>query len=167
MPIQGGIALSDSNRKVTFTPASALAPNTTYTVTVQPTIADMADRLIDNPGNFTFQTGAGADLTRASVTTASPLSGAQGVPVNAVVEAQFSKRIDPLTVTGATFTVTPSGGFSIPGTITTTGDGLSATFTPSAPLQAGTIYNVNVSGGITDLTGQALLGIGSSFTTAP
>ncbi|HET8889245.1 MAG TPA: Ig-like domain-containing protein, partial [Candidatus Angelobacter sp.] len=163
--IQGGIALSDSNRRITFTPAAALTPNSTYTVSVQPSIADLADRLIDNPGTFTFQTGAGTDTTRPSITTVSPLNGASGVPVNSVIEAQFSERINPLTVNGTDFTVTPSGGLQIPGTIVVSSDGLSATFTPSAPLLPGTSYSVFVSSSITDLTGQTLIPIFSSFTT--
>jgi hypothetical protein len=51
--------------------------------------------------------------------------------------------------------------------VVTSADGLSATFTPSAPLLPGTLYFFNVTGGITDLTGQAIIGIGNSFTTAP
>jgi large repetitive protein len=163
--IQGGIALSDSNRRITFTPAAALTPNSSYTVSVQPSIADLADRLIDNPGTFTFQTGAGTDTTRPSVVTLSPLNGAGGVPVNSVIEAQFSERINPLTVNGTDFTVTPSNGLQIPGTIVVSSDGLSATFTPSAPLLTGTNYSVFLSSSITDLTGQALIPIFSSFTT--
>ena len=60
--VAGSIALSDSNRKITFTPAVILAAATNYTVTVSPSIADLADRLIDNAGTFTFQTGAGTDV---------------------------------------------------------------------------------------------------------
>src|SRR6185437_12005400 len=154
--VQGGIALSDSNRRITFTPSAAFPANSTVTVTVQPSIADLADRLIDNPGTFTFQTGTATDTTRPSVVTLSPVNGAAGVPVNSVVEVQFSERINPLTVNASDFTVTPTSGLQIPGTIVVSADGQSATFTPSAALQAGTTYTATVSSSITDLTGQAL-----------
>src|SRR6185437_12895124 len=163
--VQGGIALSDSNRRITFTPSAAFPANSTVTVTVQPSIADLADRLIDNPGTFTFQTGTATDTTRPSVVTLSPVNGAAGVPVNSVVEVQFSERIDPLTVIASDFTVTPTSGLQIPGTIVVSSDGQSATFTPSAALQAGTTYTATVSSSITDLTGQALIGNSTTFTT--
>ena len=165
VPIQAGIALSNSNRQLTVTPSATLVPNTTYTVTVQSSIADMSDRLIDNPGSFSFQTGAGTDTTRATIVTTSPLNGATGVPVNSVMEVQFSKRIDVLTAVPANFQITPLNGPAISGTVVTSADGLSATFTPSAPLVPGTLYFFNVSGGITDLTGQAIIGIGNTFIT--
>jgi hypothetical protein len=82
-----------------------------------------------------------------------------------VIQLTFSKRIDPLTVTTSDFIVIPSGGAAIAGTITVAANGLTATFTPSAPLLASTLYYIEATAGITDLEGQPIAASVSSFTT--
>ncbi|HEY1525244.1 MAG TPA: Ig-like domain-containing protein [Candidatus Angelobacter sp.] len=164
--VAGSIALSDSNRRITFTPAVILAAATNYTVTVLPSIADLADRLIDNTGTFTFQTGAGTDVVRPSVATVNPTNGATGAPVNTALQVQFSERIDPLTVTTSTFEVAPnSSGIPIPGVVSVSADGQTAGFVPNQPLVSETAYQIIVTNGVTDLTGQALSFFVSNLTT--
>jgi YD repeat-containing protein len=182
--VPGGIALSDANRRVTFTPAAPLAANTLHNVTIGPGITDLGGNIIDNPGSFSFQTGNTADQTQLSVVSVSPDDQANGIPVNTVVEVQFSKPVDPITVNATTLQVIPTallqggGGLFRPvaatvaqvprppsGTLTVSADGMSATFSPSAPLVPGTSYTVVVSPGITDLAGQSIVPFQSSFTT--
>jgi hypothetical protein len=97
----------------------------------------------------------------------SPANGVTAVPTNAVIEVQFSKRVDPLTVTGGTLRVIPVNGTAIPGTVVVSPDGQSATFTATAGLLASTTYIVQATNGITDLEGQGLSFFQSSFTTGP
>jgi hypothetical protein len=105
-------------------------------------------------------------LTPAFVTTVSPANGAPGVATNAVIQVQFSKRVDPLTVTTADFLVFPQATFiPIAGTVSVSADGLTATFTPAAPLNPSTGYFMEVTGSVLDLEGQSLQGIFTSFTT--
>src|SRR4029077_3811440 len=61
-------------------------------------------------------------------------------------------------------TVTPSGGSAIAGTITLAADGVTLTFTPTAPLTASQLYNVSV-GGFKDTEGNTVTTFTSSFTT--
>jgi len=103
---------------------------------------------------------------RPQVAQVTPANGASGVSTAALPQLQFNKRINPLTVTSATFQVFPSGGNPIPGTISVSADGLTATFAPTVPLNISTRYLVQASGGITDLSGQGLGFFQSSFTTA-
>jgi len=170
--ISGGIALSDSNRRVTFTPLGGLAANSTYTIAVTSPIADAAGNPLVNPATFTFSTGAATDTSQPRVVAMSPSNSwdnnasATGVPTNAVVQLQFSKRIDPYTVSGSTFYIYPQGtGMAVAGSIVVSGDGLTATLTPAEPLQTGTTYQVIVTSGITDLAGQAIPYWGPTFTT--
>ena len=109
--------------------------------------------------------GAGADLTPPSVTRVSPANGATAVATTSVIQLKFSKRIDPLTVTATNFTVYPSGGAAIAGTIVVAPNGLTATFTPTSALLASTLYYIDASTGITDLEGQPIAASVTSFTT--
>src|SRR5260370_12658863 len=162
--ISGALALSDGNRRVTFTPGATYTANSLQTVTVAGTITDDAGFALDNPGTFSFQTGAGTNNQPPTITTVSPGNGAAGVPTNAVVQIGFSERIDALTVNSGTFVVYPQAtGIPIGGTYGVSGDGLSATFTPSAPLQPSTGYSISVSG-VADLVGQQT-SVFTNFTT--
>jgi large repetitive protein len=165
-PVPGAIALSNGSTQLTFTPLAALAPATMYTIAVASQITDVAGNRLMNPGTFTFTTGAASDGSSPSVATVSPLNNAAGVPTNAVVQLQFSKQLDPLTVTTSDFYVYPLGtGIPIAGTVVVAPNGLTATFTPAEPLLVSTIYYVQATGSILDLEGHGLNGFTSNFTT--
>jgi RHS repeat-associated protein len=164
--IGGAIALSNSSQEVTFTPSGGLAANTAYTVTTTSEITDVGGLALSNPGSFTLTTGNTNDNTTPTVVSVSPTNLETEVPTNAVVQLQFSKSIDPLTVTSSTFQMTYGTNGVVSGTISVSADDLTATFTPSGPLQAFTSYYVQVSSGIMDLEGHMLSGFsGVSFTT--
>src|ERR1019366_1997814 len=106
----------------------------------------------------------GADTTPATVSTISPANNQTGAPLNAQIVALMSDGIDPTTVTNSFITVTPSGGRAIAGTVTLASDGVTLTFAPSSALTASKLYNVSV-GGFTDIDGNAVTAVASSFTT--
>jgi YD repeat-containing protein len=169
VPILGGIALSDGNKRITFTPASQLSANSTYLVVTTTQLTDFAANPLANPNSSTFTTGNATDTTPPSVVDVSPASGATAVPTNAVIQVQFSKRINPLTVTPSTFWVYPQDtgpNFLLPGTVTVSADGLTATFTPSAPLAPSNPYAFGPTNGVTDMEGQPLSFNGATFSTA-
>jgi YD repeat-containing protein len=166
-PVAGGMALSNGNQQITFTPQGGLAANTTYTVVVPAQITDVGGLALANPATFTFVSGTATDATTPSVTLVSPGNYAVGLPTNGEVQIQFNKPIDPLTVTSTTFQVSPNGS-GIPaavGTISVSPNGQTATFSPSAPLDSATLYVVVASNGITDIEGHALASFESFFTT--
>ena len=85
-----------------------------------------------------------------------------------MVQLQFSKPIDPLTVTTSTFQVsTYVTGVAVlqAGIVSVSADAFTASFVPSANLSPYTTYNVNPTSGITDLEGHGLANFASSFTT--
>jgi hypothetical protein len=113
-----------------------------------------------------FTTASGADLIAPTVASASPVDAASGVPTNAVIQVQFNKQIDPLTVTNTTFQVVQAiTAIPATGTVAVSPDGKTATFTPSAPLDSLTCYQVQLARSIADLEGQALSCCNSHFTT--
>jgi hypothetical protein len=162
--VAGGIALSNSNQQLTFTPVGGLAASTSYTVVTTSQITDVGGLGLANPGTFSLTTGAIADATTPSVVSASPGASQTGVPVNGVVQLHFSKPVDPWTVTLAVFQLSDGNGM-VKGTVSVSADGQTATLTPSTQLNTFTTYYMQATGGITDLEGHGLSNFGSYFTT--
>ena len=105
------------------------------------------------------------DSTPPTVTETTPTNGETGVPRDTEISATFSEAIATSSVTTTTFTLTPSGGSAIAGTVDV--DGSTATFTPSSPLAYATTYTARVTNGVRDLGGNALAQpLTWSFTTA-
>jgi hypothetical protein len=164
-PIQGAIALSNSNQQLTFTPLGGLTANTTYTIVTTSQITDVGGLALANPGTLSLTTGTVTDTTTPSVTSVSPSINQTGVPVNAIVQLHFSKPVDPWTITTATFQITYPTGAPIPGTVLVSSNGQTATFTPGGQLNSFSTYYVQATFGIKDVEGQGLSNFGSYFTT--
>jgi len=157
-------ALTNANQTLTLVPVNPLQTGTTHTVNIAG-VQDFSGNPMAAPVTATFSTGAAVDLVGPTVVTANPVANATAVPTNAVVQIEFSKRINPLTVTATTFQVSTQG-TPIAGNITISADGQTATFTPASALTPSTSYSVSLTNGITDLEGQVLAYYpGSSFTT--
>jgi hypothetical protein len=89
------------------------------------------------------------------VSSTSPGNNATGVAINVAITAAFSKRIDPSTITTATFVVTGAGAVPVAGTVA--GQFRTATFTPSSHLSRDTGFTATITTGVKDLEGNALL----------
>ena len=161
-------ALSNGNQRVTITPAKGLVPNAQYTIAVGAGITSLSGLHIDNPGSFSFESVAVVDALSPSVTSVDPANGTTAVPLNSIIEVRFNKPMDSVTLTTSNIEVYPaSTGLNIvvPGTLTPSADGFSASFMPTSPLQAETQYGVYLTG-ISDLKGTAIgSGTYSTFTT--
>jgi hypothetical protein len=98
-----------------------------------------------------------------TATAQSPLPGSSSVALNSAVSAVFSKALTASTVKA---TLTGPGTASVQGTTAFDAATSRMTFTPSAPLAAGTTYTATVTA--TSATGQQLSSGGSwTFTTVP
>src|SRR5260370_37770746 len=154
---------TNGDSRVVLTSVVPLTASTQYTVTVG-AVKDLSGIALATPFITSFTTATGVGLIGPTITVVSPGNGAAGVPTNAVVQIGFSERIDALTVNSGTFVVYPQAtGIPSGGTYGVSGDGLSATFTPSAPLQPSTGYSISVSG-VADLVGQQT-SVFTNFTT--
>jgi YD repeat-containing protein len=157
--------LSSGNTVLTLVPTVPLTAKGTYTLTIGPVLDLSGMPLVSAPAISTFATGSTFDLTVPLVTQVIPANLASGVAADAVIQLQFSERVNPITVNTASFRIVAQGtGALVAGTITVGADGLSAAFAPTAPLTATTTYLVQISG-ITDLAGLGLQFVGSTFTT--
>ena len=154
-PVAGTVTYSGTT--ATFTPASGLLPNTTYTATVTAGAKNMySEALIAGPvpNPWTFTTALPPDTTAPMIILTNPVDGAPTVPVNQAVTATFSEAMDPATITTSTFTLM-QGATPVAGTVTYSGT--TATFTPTSALLFNTPYTAAVSTAAKDLAGNALI----------
>ncbi len=136
-----------------FTPASNLAPSTTYTARITAGAENLAGNALASDYVWTFTTGAAPDTTAPTVTLTDPANGDTGVATNKKIAATFSEAVDPFTITGTTF-ILMQGATAVPGVVTYVG--LIATFTPTGGLAANTTYTATITTGAEDLAGNAL-----------
>jgi hypothetical protein len=162
--IAGTVAVNGIN--ATFTPSAALSSGKTYTATLTTGIVDHQDMHMTSPFSWSFTTGS-AVAVAPTVTAVSPANGATGVAASADVTATFSLAMDASTLNGSTFTLTKSGSSSaaVAGAVSATGT--TATFNPSADLEAGATYMAKITTGAKSSAGVALASDYSwSFTVA-
>jgi len=109
--------------------------------------------------------GATADTIRPNVNTTNPANLAIGVLLNRKVTVTFSEAMDPATISSTTFTLT-RGITVITGTVTYAALGATATFSPTNAFTVSTSYTANLTIGVKDLAGNALVVAKTwSFTT--
>lgn len=155
----------------TLQPDSALATDTTYTVTLKNTIADSSGNTM-NEAIFAFTT---TDTIAPTVTATDPADGTDPAPVTLkTVTVSFSEKV--MNVNENTMTLErASDAAPVVGAVSFSADGLTATFTPAALLEDDTEYTVTLNpDGVTpviaDLAGNPLTGTGGAsyvfgFTT--
>ena len=98
-----------------------------------------------------------------TLTATSPVDSATSVPLNATLSASFDLAMDALT--GTTFTL-KQGTTTVTGTVATSADGKTATFTPSSSLAASSVYTATITTGAKSAEGTSLAAARSwSFTT--
>src|SRR5437879_5393068 len=140
----------------TFTPASALAPLTTFTATITTGARDLAGNALAANFSWGFTTGAIPDTTPPTVSFTVPVSGATAVAINQTINATFSEPMDPLTINTASLRVTGPGGTAITGTVSYDVISKIATLTPTSNLAPNAVYTATVTTGARDLAGNAL-----------
>jgi methionine-rich copper-binding protein CopC len=106
--------------------------------------------------------GSAPDTTPPTVTATTPAAGATGVATTTTVTATFSEPVQSSTVV---LTLRDPSGASVAGSVSYDSAARRATFTPSAPLAAGTPYTATVSGAA-DPSGNVMSAVSWSFNTA-
>ncbi len=129
--VLGQVDYASSSKKATFTPASALAPNTRYRVTVNANSSSGV--AMAAPKVWEFTTTA---VLPASVGAVTPIDAAVDVDAATKVTAQFSEstKADSISLKLA------KGSDNVAGAVTYDAATRVATFTPTDPLQSGTVY---------------------------
>jgi len=154
-PVSGLVAYVAVGNTLVFTPTANLAPGTLFTATITTGVTDLAGNALASNYVWTFTTGTTLVVTPPQIVSTVPANAAINVPLNQAISATFTKAMNPLTFTTATFQLT-QGGTLIPATITYDAINFIATLTPTAPLTISTSYIATVTNGATDLTGNPL-----------
>lgn len=119
---------------------------------------------MDQNGNSrTAEINITRDSTPPTVVSITPADGSTSVPVDQIIEIQFSESVKSSTVNSTTITF-QSNGNNLQATLQTTGDHV--ILTPAQPLVGANTYTVTVLPGIADLAGNILqTGASSTFST--
>ena len=161
--VAGAVTYADNT--ATFTPGSALAPNTAYSASVTTGVTDLANNALAAEHEWSFTTGATADTTAPTVLSTIPADGALDVVTNRNIIVTFSEAMNPDTLTADTFSVSGPGTAPVAGTVTYSGT--RATFNPSADLALDTLFQASIATDAQDLAGNALASeFNWSFTTS-
>ncbi len=154
-------AVNYASGSVTFRPIFGLRSNTHYIATITTGAKDLAHNPLAANYVWSFDTGAGPDLVKPTVTSTNPAENATSVPVDQLVSATFSKAMNYATITTGDFLLTWSGGQTV-GTVTYSYDSVNkvttATFVPKANLLSNTLYTATITNEADDLMGNALAG---------
>lgn len=145
-PVAGSITYTGMT--ATFSPTNPLMANTVYTGTITTGAKDPAGNALVADYVWNFNTGA-----IPIVVSTDPANGASDVPLNKIITALFSTLMDPATINGTTVVIR-QGTTIVPGTVTYSG--MTATFTPAAPLAANTVYTGTITTGAKDVAGNAM-----------
>ena len=132
------------------------------TVTITFFLLD-SETLTLRPANNALDVVIPVECPPPTVKSIDPADDAVDAPVEGSVYVNFSRPVDPATITPDTFLL--SDGAPVPGTITVIGDGTGAKFDPDADLAHSTAYSVTLTSGISDTEGNQLVEFVSAFTT--
>lgn len=155
--IAGTITINGNT--ATFSPANALAGNTSYRVTVTSGVKDKAGNAMAADYSWSFTTiASAADVTPPVVSSVTPAANSTAISTGIKPSVTFSELMDAATITTSTFLV-KQGTTGIAGTISITGN--TATFSPANALAGNTAYTVTITTGVKDKAGNA---IASAYT---
>ena len=160
--VAGTLAISADHTTMTLVPATPLAANSSYTVSVSG-VADVSGNVAP-AFSSTFTTGVAAATTRPGVLLVDPLINATGVAVNAQIHLQFTAAMDSTSINSGTVPVRINNSILVNGSYSVNGAVVS--FAPSQPLPASTSITVTVNNSqAVDLAGNPTNSFQSSFTT--
>jgi hypothetical protein len=156
--IAGSISLTADHQGIVWMPASDYQPGALIEVYLYPPAADINGNPVGSY-SYSFHTLAAPGNGTAPVATAfSPCRNCNIGLQKPVIEVQFSKPLNPATVTNSTFYVNDTSNHAVSGTVTLLNNNTVIRFTPSAPLNVSQYYYPNVSSGVQDTSGNAFAG---------
>ncbi|MBA4300271.1 MAG: hypothetical protein C0433_09250, partial [Cyclobacterium sp.] len=150
-PVPGTVTYAELT--AVFKPFIPLMPNTTYTATISKTVKNPQGIAITSDFVWSFTTAAPDAVVAPLVTSTDPTNNAMNVSFDKVIKATFSQTMDPVSITGATFTL-KQGNTAVTGVVTFSGT--TASFTPNSPLSSGLVYTATITTGSKSSAGVAL-----------
>lgn len=159
--VPGSYAVNDDT--ITFTPDINLAGNTQYTIQLYYDVPDLADN-VRYLGTRSFTTQSVVDTTSPEVLAISPENGASDVNPYQNVVLTFNEPVNPNTLNSDNIALFSNGNL-ITSTVFRSADGRNVTL--SAAMPASSLVSVVMTNGVTDLSGNRITPLISSFATGP
>jgi N,N-dimethylformamidase beta subunit-like protein/uncharacterized protein DUF4082/Big-like domain-containing protein len=158
------LSLDNPTKSLVLKPTDVLEANAIYAAHLGTGVKSWHGDAPASAATWSFTTGPGAPPV---VQTRTPASGATGMFTDAAVTAKFNRRLDPATLTGATFTLHPAaGGANVAATVSYDSATRTAQLQPTARLSQSTAYTATLTTGITASDGIAMAAAASwNFTT--
>ncbi len=167
--IFGKVEYNAAAKTATYTPSGNLKINRKYKVTVSEKIEDADGNQLGQNYYWDFTTlkqvaqssikktfdspkSMSKDTTGPNIITLNPRENADNIAATAQITAAFDEAIKDFSLNSFTFRVL-NGETEVPGKLYYDTSQKKAIFTPKAPLDEGTAYNVHISTGIMDLSG--------------
>ena len=147
-------SISYAGMTAIFTPAANLLPNTVYTGIVTTGIRDKQRNAPKANYVWSFTTGVAPDTIPPRVISTDPNNSDTNVVVTKIINATFSKVMNPTTLNTTTFSLR-QGTTPITGMVTYTGS--TASFAPTTNLAYNTTYIATITTGAKDMAGNALV----------
>ncbi|MBI4650442.1 Ig-like domain-containing protein, partial [Candidatus Desantisbacteria bacterium] len=142
-----------NNRIVTFTPASPLETNTTYTVTITTGVKDQTGNMLAQDYIWRFTT---PDIIAPQILSTNPEDGEKEIIPGANITIRFSEYMDTTTINSETFILRDDNDDLIRGTFNYTDTTI--IFIPFSDLVKGKSYSATLRSNIKDLSGNSLQG---------
>ena len=150
--VPGTVAYDDNSQAATFTPSSPFAYYLVYTARLSQYVR-ARDGMQLAPYSWTFKI---QDPPPPTVTVVVPSDGVSDVGTTVRPRADFSKAMDPTTITPATFTLKTGSSPPVNASVTYDPATASATLTPNAALASGATYTATVSGSVKAIDGSSM-----------
>jgi hypothetical protein len=154
--VPGSVAYSGTT--ATYTPSANLVAGSVYTATISNGAKDAAGNALASAYTWSFTIATATDVTPPTVLSVAPVNNATNISASIHPSATFSEAMNSGTINSTTFTL-KKGTTAVAGTVAYSGT--TATFTPSANLEAGSVYTATITNGAKDAAGNALA---SDFT---
>jgi hypothetical protein len=160
--------LYDGDQGIQLRPLVPLAAGTVYTINVTG-VKDITGNAQSSFPSKSFTTGTGTDLVTPTVVSTYPTSGQSNIPVNAALQAVFSKAMSPASFDASnSFTLRDASNNVVPANITFSADFKTVTLQPKSNLTGGGVtyyFEIGYQAALYDIGGNALYYGYISFTT--
>ncbi len=141
-------------KRATITPRRNLEFGMPYKIVVSKLITDLAGNTMKETFLSHFKTVPAPDKTRPELSSTKPESGAINVPLNTEIFATFTKKLDPLTVTGKNiFLRNENDRSDVACEISYNEKTKQINIVPKDKFKYSTTYQLIISRGVTDLAG--------------
>ncbi|WP_404363215.1 ice-binding family protein [Marinobacter sp.] len=151
----GNVTLDTATNTGIFKAAGgAFSDSTAYTAVITTAVESADGKTLPSNYEWSFTTGAAADITPPEVTSTDPADAATGVAINRNITANFSEAMNVATINSSTFTVTDNNTDPVRGTVEVIGT--TAVFNPENDLATGTEYTATLTTEVKDLAANPL-----------